>query len=118
MYIKKVCGCILPYSDLPFVSKGLLDYYGPPKVRSSNYKHWMTQLDLKTCFVCRNKHGEIYLADEMPMEEPPVHPNCRCIIEAMEAVLAGKGTKDGENGADWWIKNYGCLPDYYITKMI
>lgn len=51
----------------------------------------------------------------MPMEKPPVHLNCRCVIEAMDAVLAGQGTKDGENGADWWIKNYGYLPEYYIS---
>lgn len=48
-------------------------------------------------------------------KNPPVHLNCRCVIEAMDAVLAGQGTKDGENGADWWIENYGCLPDYYIS---
>ncbi len=33
----------------------------------------------------------------------------------MEAVSAGEATKDGENGADWWIMNYATLPDYYIT---
>lgn len=33
----------------------------------------------------------------------------------MEAIVAGEATKDGNNGADWWLKNYGVLPDYYVT---
>lgn len=116
MYIKKVYGYILPCNGLSPISKGLLDYYSPPRVHSSHYKHWVAQLDLRTCFVCRNKHGEIYDVDEMPIKEPPVHPNCRCVIEMMDAVFVGQGTKDGKNGADWWIKNYGYLPDYYISE--
>lgn len=34
----------------------------------------------------------------------------------MKSVIAGKGTKDGINGADWQIKFNGNLPDYYITE--
>ena len=30
--------------------------------------------------------------------------------------MAGQATKDGENGADWWIKNIEKLPDYYISE--
>lgn len=33
----------------------------------------------------------------------------------MRATEAGAATKDGENGADWWLKNNGKLPDYYIS---
>ena len=33
----------------------------------------------------------------------------------MKSVVAGFGTKDGINGADWWLKYKGRLPDYYIT---
>lgn len=116
MYIKKLCGYILPCNNFPSVSKGLLDYYNPPKVKSSNYLHWVAQLDQKTCLLCRSKHGKVYSSDEIIFEEPPIHSKCRCIIEIMDAVFAGLGTKDGVNGADWWIKNYGILPDYYISK--
>lgn len=35
--------------------------------------------------------------------------NCRCVIEMMDAVLANQSTKDEENGADWWLKNYTTL---------
>lgn len=34
----------------------------------------------------------------------------------MEAVIAGEGTKDGQNGADYWMKYIADLPDYYITR--
>ena len=47
---------------------------------------------------------------------PPLHLNCRCVIERLTTLLAGTATDDGTNGADWYLKNYGKLPDYYITK--
>lgn len=33
----------------------------------------------------------------------------------MDSAIAGTGTCNGENGADWWLKYYHTLPDYYIT---
>ena len=33
----------------------------------------------------------------------------------MGAIIPGGATKDGENGADYWLANYGRLPDYYLT---
>ena len=54
--------------------------------------------------------------DETPDTEPPLHPNCRCKIKSMEAVIAGEGIKDGQNGADYWMKYIADLPDYYITR--
>ena len=52
----------------------------------------------------------------MPDIELPLHPNCRCDIKLMKAVVAGYGTKDGQNGADYWMKYFNDLPMYYITK--
>lgn len=54
--------------------------------------------------------------DEIPDIEPPLHLSCRCKIKPMEAVIAGQGTKDGQNGADYWMKYVADLPEYYITK--
>lgn len=34
----------------------------------------------------------------------------------MEAIVSGNTTKDGKNGADWWLEYLGILPDYYITE--
>lgn len=53
--------------------------------------------------------------DETVDAAPPLHFNCRCEICAMNSVIAGLGTKDGTDGADWWIKYNGRLPEYYIS---
>lgn len=45
-----------------------------------------------------------------------MHPNCSCRLERMEAVEAGKATNMGMTGADVWLKYFGELPDYYLTK--
>lgn len=79
-------------------------------------ENWITESDLKACVNCRNKHGKIYSANDTHPREPLIHPYCRCKITKMAAVAAGSATKDGQNGADWWIKIKSVLPDYYITQ--
>ena len=116
MYIKKMCGYVVLEDTFSVLTKGLLDYYSPPTQKSRRYKNWIAVLDLKTCLECRARHGQIYLMDEYPDEEPPLHPNCRCEIRPMDAVIAGFGTKDGQNGADYWMKYFAELPEYYITE--
>ena len=64
----------------------------------------------------RKNHGKIWLLSEVPNPKPPVHPNCRCLIEPMQAIKAGTATIKGNFGADWCLKNEGELPDYYISK--
>ena len=54
--------------------------------------------------------------DEYIPQEPPLHPFCRCVIEAMKAIEHGEATRDGENGADYLLFTQGKLPDYYITR--
>lgn len=82
---------------------------------SEKYKNWVAILDLFTCFDCRSMHGKIYEIDEYVFDEPPVHNHCRCKIEPMKARFAGTATELRENGADWWLKNKGTLPNYYIS---
>lgn len=115
MYIKKVCGYLCTDDLSVQCEKGLLDVYDPPSFASENYNNWIAVLDPKICENCRSRHGKIYLSEELPEDKPPLHHNCRCEIKAMKAVAAGEGTKDGKSGADWWLKNYGILPDYYIS---
>ena len=114
--MKKMCGYVVSV-DMPCdLTKGLLDSYSPPTQESRNYKNWIAVLDLKTCLECRSRHGQIYWMVEMPDIELPLHPNCRCEIRPMKAVVAGYGTKDGQNGADYWMKYFAELPEYYITE--
>lgn len=83
---------------------------------SKNWKTWVTVIDLRTCSICRRQNGKIYAIDEKVRPEPPIHMRCRCIIERLKALLAGTATKNGLDGADWWLKQYRKLPDYYITE--
>lgn len=108
MLIKKRIHGILP-------EKGKSDTYDPPAGQSSRWKHRKTEQDPKVCLVCERMQGKIYSLFEIAEPTPPLHSNCRCIIEPMKSIIAGFGTKDGINGADWWIKHHGKLPDYYIT---
>lgn len=105
------------YYDEPVcVEKGLLDTFDPITTQSTNYKNWRAILDLKTCIDCRSRHGQIYSIDEVVNPSPPLHVNCRCDIIPLESITAGNATKNGDNGADYWIKHFGELPEYYITK--
>jgi hypothetical protein len=45
-----------------------------------------------------------------------VHPNCRCLVEAIGAVLAGNATIAVAEGADRKLMLAGQLPGSYITK--
>lgn len=116
MYVKTMCGSVVSESTFSGLTKGLLDFYDPPTRASRNYKNWIAILDLRICLECRSRYGKIYQVDEIPDKEPPIHPRCRCRIKTMRAVEAGNGTKEGTNGADWWMKYFADLPEYYITQ--
>ena len=45
-----------------------------------------------------------------------LHINCRCDIIPMESIEAGNATKNNNEGADYWLKYFGELPEYYVTK--
>ncbi len=77
---------------------------------------WKATLDLKTCLTCRRNNGKIYNIVEVVSPSPPLHQNCRCIIDKLKVLLAGTATNKGMQGADWYLKSYGKLPSYYITK--
>lgn len=72
--------------------------------------------DLNTCIECRSRHGQIYGIDEVVDLVPPLHNNCRCDIIPMESIESGNATKNNNDGADYWLKHFGELPEYYLTK--
>lgn len=85
-------------------------------MKSKNYKHWISEDDLKRCKDCKNLQGKIYGITEVPNPKPPLHPFCRCIIKIMEAFKAGTATDNKLDGADFWLKYLGSLPKYYINS--
>lgn len=115
MFIKKTSGYIVS----PFVSastKGALDIFIPKTTVSNQWKHWKAQIDPKTCLTCFTRHGKVYHVSEYIPDEPPLHPVCRCVIEMMDAIAPGDATRDGESGADYHLRYYGKLPDYYLSR--
>lgn len=82
---------------------------------SSKYKTYQSVNDFVRCKVCKENHGKIYEIGERLNPYPPVHPKCRCIIVLLKAMYAGTATGLGREGADWYLKYEGELPDYYIT---
>lgn len=83
---------------------------------STRWRNWIAILDLKTCRFCHKMHGKIFGANERIYEEPPVHENCRCEIKRMKAIYDGYATRNGQEGADYWLIKYGFLPEYYLSK--
>ena len=85
-------------------------------MQSKNYKHWISIPDNRRCKPCKDNHGKIFHRDDVPQTDHRLHERCRCIIVWMQAIMAGNATKEGKGGADWWLKHYDELPEYYITE--
>ncbi len=105
MYIKKVYGSIVKAFD---------DVFIPKLEQSSKWQRWVTHITPKTCDFCFSQNGVIVPISEE--DRPNVHPNCHCEYDKNIAIEAGNATKDGQNGADYWLKHYGRLPDYYVSR--
>ena len=61
-------------------------------------------------------NGHILAKTDSRLAGIPVHPNCRCYVEAVSAIVAGTATSDGANGVDLFVATYGKLPDNYLGK--
>lgn len=83
--------------------------------KSRKWKEWFSEEDEKRCKPCEERTGQIYPIDQfIPVKK--LHPFCRCEVKPVTIIAAGTLTKDGKNGADYYLKYYGVLPDYYITR--
>ena len=83
---------------------------------SKKWKNWVTLHDEKTCLPCKQNNGKIYEISEVVNPSPPLHHNCRCKIEILKSIFAGEATNKKQDGADWYLKYKGKLPEYYISK--
>ena len=68
------------------------------------------------CDPCKNERGKIISIREKDRYKVELHPNCRCFLAPMTVIEAGYATKDGVNGADYWLYYKHKLPEYYLTK--
>lgn len=85
-------------------------------VVSKNWLKWNTMISRETCISCNENNGRIYAVATPESFLPPLHEYCRCYMTRLPAILAGTATARETGGADWWLKHYGRLPDYYITR--
>ena len=69
------------------------------------------------CFTCESNHLRIFENNE---SKPPIgkynHPFCECFYEDVEQKSVGSISNRGIQSPDVYLKAYGKLPDYYITK--
>lgn len=82
---------------------------------SKLWKIWRAVITPGTCYYCASMNGRILSVDDTRLLGIPVHPNCKCYIEALTAVAVGTATNAGANGVDMYVALHGMLPDYYIT---
>ena len=116
VFVKKWSAYVLTGKKFCDFQKGKLDTFEPVLIPGTHWFQWHTKEDIRVCPTCKQNQGKIYSLEELPQDEIPVHERCRCDILPMRAVTAGFATKDGKNGADYWLAYYGKLPDYYINK--
>ena len=72
--------------------------------------------DERRCQPCKEEHGKIISVREQSNYLVESHPNCRCYLAPLTVIEVGYATKDGTNGADYWLYYKHKLPEYYITK--
>ncbi len=69
------------------------------------------------CDDCPEKNNRIFENNSL---KPPVgeenHPHCDCYYSNIETKPVGSISIMGLNSPDVYLKTYGYLPDYYITK--
>ena len=70
---------------------------------SHNWKIWRANVTLTTCHYCASMNGHILSVNDPALDKIPVHPNCRCFAEWVEAILAGTATSSGVNGVTYML---------------
>ena len=97
------------------IEKARDDVFFPETKPSANYKIWISVLGPTTCIDCTDNHGRIIALNDPTSTKPPLHLRCKCRLVEAEAIEAGCATHNKIDGADYWLKYYGKLPEYYIS---
>ena len=115
MFIKKTQGYIINQKERVLAKNLLSDILSLFIDKNVHFLNWVGIPDEKLCVICSEMHGKVYDRNDLIFPFPPVHLHCRCTIQPIKTIVAGKATSSGNNGADWWIKNKNELPNYYIS---
>lgn len=84
----------------------------------AQFLQWVHKNLRKThCFTCESNHKRIF---ENNQDKPPIgtqnHPYCECYYDDIEQKPVGSISNKGILSPDVYLKAYGKLLDYYITK--
>lgn len=85
-------------------------------MKSKKWKQWTIADYEDTCLTCIYNNGKIYPIYADVSADIPAHGFCRCYTSPLAAIYAGEATINGTTGADWYLKYFNELPEYYITK--
>ena len=80
------------------------------------WKIWRAVVTPGTCYYCASMNDRILALDDPRIAEIPVHPNCKCYIESLSALVAGTATDAGIDGVDLYVALHGVLPNHYLTQ--
>lgn len=83
-------------------------------MKSNRWKEYMLGVTATHCYDCYGRRNKVYEIGTEPTL--PEHERCKCYLEPLRSISIGTATKKGINGADFYLKYYGKLPEYYITK--
>lgn len=89
--------------------------FEPIVSKSKKWINWVTHIGPRTCRFCIDQDGKIFDI-KFPPDNIPVHENCGCETEALDAIKCGTATIDRGRGADLWLYLYKKLPDNYVKK--
>ena len=101
------------------IREKLLSYFNTNKKLDSEFIQYHHKIGecVHPCFKCLNNDLRIFANDGT---QPPVgeenHIKCHCFYTDVETKQVGSISKMGELAPDVYLKKYGKLPDYYITK--
>ena len=112
MYIVKKTGYIISN----YFSSHILRIAARVTYESRLWKIWRAIITPGTCYYCASMNGRILAVDDPRIAEIPVHPNCKCHVEAMTAIAVGTATKAGSEGVDLYVAIHGRLPNSYLTQ--
>lgn len=112
MYIVKKTGYIISN----YFSSHILRKAARVTYESRLWKIWRAIITPGTCYYCASMNGRILAVDDPRIAEIPVHPNCKCHVEAMTAIAVGTATKAGSEGVDLYVAIHGRLPNSYLTQ--
>lgn len=85
---------------------------------NSHFEQYLHKGECRTpCIDCGQYYYRLF---EKRQVKPPVgeekHPRCDCYYDEVKQLFAGTISVKGELSPDVFLKKYGYLPNYYITK--